>query len=77
MRKTINGMSLPWSDDFDQLLVRVGDTTWNYDDDDFLREMHREIIESKWIMMMFHARLKRLAYVIIALQVGCILTLLF
>lgn len=63
-----NLVALPWNDSFDQFLMKMEDTTYQYAGDDLLHEIHKEAIESKWINVRLHAMVRTRLAIIIAIQ---------
>lgn len=58
-----------WSEKFDSFLSQVSErATYKFEGEELSHQIHKEIIETKWIVIHFYSRLRRLAFIIIFLQ---------
>ena len=70
-------VDLPWNDDFDNLLMRLGDDTYKYSGDQLLHAIHKDVIEAKYISLKLYAKVQRRLIYVLLLQVVIFAFVLF
>jgi hypothetical protein len=70
-------LPLPWKDDFELFLTRMGSQTEKFSGEELLHQIHKEAIESKWINLRLHMLVRRRLPLVIAMQVAMFAYLIF
>ncbi|MGE8941605.1 hypothetical protein ACO2I3_06815 [Leptospira interrogans] len=63
-------VNLPWNDEFNHQLMRLGETTYQHSGDDLLHHIHMQTIETTHISIRFYQRLRMWLVTVVALQIA-------
>ena len=75
--KSREKVNVPWGQNFEYLLAQLGQLTYKYEGEDLAHEIHKNVMEAKFIQIEFYKKVRLMLAICIGLLAAILLKLTF